>query len=51
MPGDGGLISVFALIQVLFGVLIVIFLTVAPRGLSALLGGLWRRLEQRVRGS
>lgn len=47
MPGDGGLISVFALIQVLFGVLIVLFLTAAPRGLAALLGGLWRRLEQR----
>ena len=47
MPGDGGLISVFALIQVLFGVLIVVFLTAAPRGLAALLGGLWRRLEQR----
>lgn len=46
-PGDGGLVSVFALNQMLFGVLIVVFLTNAPRGLAAVFGGLWKRLEQR----
>jgi branched-chain amino acid transport system permease protein len=46
-PGDGGWVSVFALNQVLFGVLIVVFLTRAPRGLSAVLGALWQRLEAR----
>ncbi|CAN5520553.1 branched-chain amino acid ABC transporter permease [soil metagenome] len=46
-PGDGGLVSVFALNQILFGVFIVVFLTAAPRGLAAVAGGLWRRLEQR----
>lgn len=46
-PGDGGWISVFALIQILFGVLIVLFLTLAPRGLSAIVADLWGRLERR----
>lgn len=43
-PGDGGLLSAFALNQILFGVLIALFLTFAPRGLAALLGSAWRRL-------
>lgn len=46
-PGDGGWISVFALIQMLFGVLIVLFLSLAPRGLSAIIADLWGKLEQR----
>lgn len=45
-PGDGGYVSVFALNQILFGLLIVIFLTAAPRGLAALVAGAWQRLEK-----
>lgn len=43
-PGDGGWLSVFALNQILFGLLIVLFLTRAPRGLAALAGSAWRRV-------
>lgn len=42
-PGDGGWLSVFALNQILFGLLIALFLMFAPRGLAALLGGACRR--------
>lgn len=42
-PGDGGWLSVFALNQILFGLLIAMFLTFAPRGLAALLNGTLRR--------
>ena len=50
-PGDGGFVSVFALNQALFGVLIVICLTAAPRGVSAVIGRLWQRLERRFEAS
>lgn len=43
-PGDGGWLSVFALNQILFGVLIAMFLTFAPRGLAALLFGALRQV-------
>lgn len=43
-PGDGGMLSAFALNQILFGVLIALFLAFAPRGLAALIGSAWRRL-------
>jgi branched-chain amino acid transport system permease protein len=46
-PGDGGLVSIFALNQILFGVLIAVFLTAAPRGLAAPLRAAWQRLERR----
>ena len=40
-PGDGGIISVFSLNVVIFGLLIVVFLLVEPRGLAAL----WLRIK------
>lgn len=43
-PGDGGALSVFALNQILFGLLIALFLMFAPRGLAAVLGDALRRL-------
>lgn len=44
-PGDGGWLSVFALNQILFGLLIAVFLMYAPRGLAALLGDALRRFS------
>ncbi|MDN5858121.1 MAG: branched-chain amino acid ABC transporter permease [Pseudonocardia sp.] len=40
-PGDAGFISVFALNQAIFGLLIVFFLVVEPRGLA----GIWLRIK------
>ena len=39
--GSGGLVSVFQLQTILFGVLIIVFLTLEPRGLF----GLWHRVR------
>ena len=39
--GTGGLLSVFQLQTLLFGVLIIVFLTLEPRGLF----GLWHRVR------
>ena len=35
-PGDGGIVSMFALNQILFGLLIIAFLMFAPRGLAGI---------------
>lgn len=35
-PGDGGIVSLFALNQILFGLFIIVFLMFAPRGLAGL---------------
>ena len=49
-PGDGGALSAFALNQILFGLLIALFLMFAPRGLAALFHGALRRFFTHLPG-
>jgi branched-chain amino acid transport system permease protein len=46
-PSDGGIITTFALNQILFGVIIIVFLMRAPRGLS----GAFEALASRMRAA
>ncbi|MDU0340521.1 branched-chain amino acid ABC transporter permease [Bosea rubneri] len=45
-PGDGGVISLFALNQILFGSFIIGFLMFEPRGIAGLLGRIAGRFDQ-----